>query len=197
MPYNKYNLKIFIYKDVLALLYNHRQTMESATKIRKEEPKHIIEFAQAKKYIKLADHMLTQTYPLIKDPKLLLAVLDDVFLAFEHSMNSVLYCERYYKKIPPFHTHFESKFNVFKKEVVPRNQSLKIFVPIISDLQSLIIAHKRSPVEFVRKDKFVISTDDYKLKTISKEEMERKIKESKLFLIEVKKVLLQYEGSYK
>ena len=34
----------------------------------------------SKKKIFLADHILTQTYPLLKDPKLLLATTENIFL---------------------------------------------------------------------------------------------------------------------
>ena len=38
---------------------------------------------KAKRHVKIADHMLTQTYPLIQDPKLLIAVMDNIFNAFD------------------------------------------------------------------------------------------------------------------
>src|SRR3989338_261446 len=69
---------------------------------------------RARRNIQLADHMLTQTYPLVKDPKLLLAVIENIFLALTNAMASVLYYERLFKRIPPFHDNFESKFYLFK-----------------------------------------------------------------------------------
>ena len=44
----------------------------------------------ARKKIQIADHMLTMTYPMIKDPKLLLAVMENIFLALTNSIAASL-----------------------------------------------------------------------------------------------------------
>ena len=55
---------------------------------------------KAIKNIKIADHMLTQTYPLVKDPRLLLTVLENVFLSLTNAIGALLYFERLYKRVP-------------------------------------------------------------------------------------------------
>jgi hypothetical protein len=47
----------------------------------------------AKKKLQLADHILTMTYPIVNDSKLLLAVVENMFLALTNAMGSVLYYE--------------------------------------------------------------------------------------------------------
>lgn len=135
----------------------------------------------AKKKIGVADHMLTQTYPLIQDPKLLLAVLENVFLSFTNSMSSILYYERLFKRIPPFQDNFESKFNSFRARIVEKHNVNAKYVNTIKEVKDLIVQHKKSPVEFVRKDKFVICNENYKIKTISINDIKSYIQEAKEF----------------
>src|SRR3989339_632809 len=124
----------------------------------------------AKKKLHLADHILTQTYPLIQDNKLLLAVVENIFLALTNAMGSILYYERLFKKIPPFHDNFDSKFNMFRSRVVDSYNIDKEQVKFIQEIKDMIVAHKKSPVEFTKKDKFVICSDDYNIKTITLEQ---------------------------
>ena len=53
---------------------------------------------QAVKHIKTADHMVSVTYPLVKDPKLLVAVIDNIFLALTNSMTAILHFDRTFNK---------------------------------------------------------------------------------------------------
>src|SRR3989338_8825470 len=98
----------------------------------------------AKKKIYLADYMLTQTYPLIQDTKLLLAVMENIFLALTNAMGSILYYERLFKRIPPFHDNFDSKFNMFRAKIVDNHNIEKEHVKFIQDVKDIIIAHKKS-----------------------------------------------------
>ena len=126
--------------------------------------------------------MLTQTYPLVQDPKLLLAVLENVFLAFTNSMSSILYHERLFKRIPPFQDNFESKFNMFRARIADKHEIDKKYLTTIKEVKDLIVQHKKSPVEFTRKDMFVICNEDYKMRTVSINDIKDYIKEAKEFM---------------
>ena len=140
---------------------------------------------EAKKHLKLADHMLTQTYPLVKDPKLLLAVLQNLFRALDHTMSAILYYERLFKRIPPFQDTFDSRFNMFKARMMRRYNLNPEYVTLIQKVKETPKEHQRSPVEFVRDGKFVICSDNYKLRTISFEEMKKFISQAKSFINEM------------
>lgn len=148
---------------------------------------------KARKRLKIADHMITMTYPLVKDSKLLLAVLENLFLALANSMASVLYYERLFKRIPPFHDTFESKFNMFRAKVVPRYKIDTKYVSMINEIKDIIVLHKKSPVEFTRKDKFVIASEGYKLKTISVSQIRQFIENSKKFINEMEVIVSKDE----
>ena len=144
---------------------------------------------KARKNLHVADYMLTQTYPLVKDTKLLLAVMENLFLAMSNTMDSLLFYEREMKSIPPFHNSFESRFNTFKLKLVGKYGIDKEYLNLIHDIKSLISSHKSSPVEFIRQDKFVICSEEYDLKSISVEQMRSFIQRSRSFIETVNKIL--------
>ncbi|MFH1849864.1 MAG: hypothetical protein ABH879_06810 [archaeon] len=118
------------------------------------------------KYVRLADHVLTQTYPLVKDPKLLLAVLDNIKNGLINAMDTILYYERLFKRIPPFGDTFESRYGVFKG-IVEKYKMNPDYVKTIREVKETIAEHRKSPVEFARQGKFIICSDNYQIKTIS------------------------------
>ena len=68
---------------------------------------------KANQKLKIADHMIFMTYPLVRDNRLLLSIIQNIFLALTNSMSSILYYERLFKKIPSFNDNFDSKFTIF------------------------------------------------------------------------------------
>lgn len=159
------------------------------------------EFQQAKlkalEKFKIADHMLTQTYPLVKDPKLLVAVIENLFLAITNAMAALLGYERTFKHIPPFVNNFENKFAIFKEKCVPKYNLNKEYIGLIIKVKDAVIAHRKSPVEFARKDNFVICLDNYKLKTITMEQIKKYIELTKNFLKETDMIVSKNEGIFR
>jgi len=146
---------------------------------------------------KIADHMLTQTYPLVKDPKLLVAVMENLFLALTNAMASVLYYERTFKNIPPFVDNFENKFKIFKDRCTPKYRLSQVYIKLIADIKESVLAHRKSPIEFARKDNFVICSDNYRLKTISIEQIKEYIEMTKTFLKETDTIVSKDERIFR
>lgn len=139
----------------------------------------------AKKNIKIADHMLSVTYPLVKDTKLLLAIIENIFLAYTNAVSSILYKDQILKLIPSFKPTFEGKLALFKERCLSKYKIDKNYLIEMQTLKEVIIAHKKSPVEFVRKDRFVICSENYKLRTINLEKIKEYLNKAKLFIEEV------------
>ena len=89
--------------------------------------------------MQIADHMLSVTFPMLKEPKLLLAITDNIFLAYTNSIAALLHFERLYKKIPPFNENFESKFNMFKEHCVDRYKIDRSYIVEIQSIKELLI----------------------------------------------------------
>ena len=136
---------------------------------------------EASRTFKIADHMVSVTYPLVKDTKLLLAVLENLNLTLKNSIAALVYYDRHYKRLPPFQDSFESQFNVFRAKSVERYKIDKSYITLIQNIESLIKDHKASPMEFIRKDKFVIFSDNYNIKTFSLENIREYVSKIKEF----------------
>ncbi|MBN1157388.1 hypothetical protein JXA85_07225 [Candidatus Woesearchaeota archaeon] len=151
----------------------------------------------ARKHLKIADHMLTQTFPLVRDTKLLLAVADNLFEAVKYGMDSVLYYERLLKRIPPFHDSFVAKLNVFQLRCSRRYSLNPDYPMLIKELSEISERHKQSPVEFTRNDKFVICTDSYNIKAISAEQLRKYVGTAKLFIEDVEKMVSKHDRLFR
>jgi len=137
---------------------------------------------KAKNKLIIADHMLTMTYPLVKDTKLLLVIMENLFLALTYAMSSVLYYEKLFKRIPAFTDNFESKFNIFKERCVHKYEIDKGYLTLLQNIKNLMVEHKKSPIEFERKGKFVICSDSYRLRTITTNQIKEYISKTKEFI---------------
>ncbi|MBN1645985.1 hypothetical protein JW868_03010 [Candidatus Woesearchaeota archaeon] len=125
----------------------------------------------AKSKLVLADHMLTVTYPLIKDPKILLQVLQNMKTSLENSFSSLLYYERLWKRIPLFNETYSAKLDMFKR-MAPKYGVDRKYLTMIDNVNSTLKAHKESPVEFARKNRYVICSQSYRdVKSISDREL--------------------------
>jgi hypothetical protein len=156
--------------------------------------KYELERRKAIRNIKIADHMLTITYPLINDPKLLVAVMENTFLSMTQAMATLLYYERLYKRIPPFYNNFESKFNMFKERCVRKHNLDPSYLLMMQSLKEFLIDHRKSPMEFSRSGKFVVCNDSYKMKTISIVEMKKNVERAKVFISQVFYIIQKYKN---
>ncbi|MFT4312049.1 MAG: hypothetical protein ACMXYF_02370 [Candidatus Woesearchaeota archaeon] len=137
-------------------------------------------------YIKACEHMLTVTYPAINEPKILLTCLDHLFLCMTNTVGAILHFERKKRTIPPFHTTFESKFNMFQLKIVPMHKIPKKDVTFIDKLQQLITFHKQAPVEFTRDNQYIMCDTEYGVEKINAP----RIRE---FILDAKQVLKKME----
>ena len=145
--------------------------------------------------LKIADHMLTQTYPSVKDPRILLSVLENLFLAMTNAMAAILHYENLNKRIPAFDDNFSSKFDILRLKVAPRYKMNKEYLNLITEIKGMLVSHKKSPVEFSRKDVFVICSDTYNMKVISSKEMMNYVNSAKGFVQEMQNITSQNERS--
>jgi hypothetical protein len=152
---------------------------------------------KAKRNLKIADHMLFMTYPLVKDNKLLLAILENIFLALTNAMGALLYYERLFKRVPPFHDNFESKMNLFREKCTARYKLSRDYLLLMREVKELVMEHKRSPMEFARKNSLVICSESYQLRTVSLDQIKKYLGKTKDFVREVELIVSQNDGMFK
>ncbi len=137
--------------------------------------------SKAKKLYETADHLTYVTFPVVNEIKLLVTITENLHSALVHGMNALLQYDRLYKRIPPLNTDFTSRFEVFKTKCVPRYNIDRSIILLMQDLKDIIEKRKESPMEFQRKNKFVICSHDYKMKTLSLGKVKEYLSQSKPF----------------
>jgi len=150
----------------------------------------------ASKKLQLADYIMAKAYPLVKDPRLLLSSVENLFLAFSYGMGSVLHYESAFKRIPPFPDNFLSKFDLFRDKCAKRYNIPDESLKIMKDLREIVIAHKKSPVAFSRRDDFVICDGGYRMRKISANEVKHCIEKAKLFIKDVTTIVGKDEAIF-
>jgi len=70
-------------------------------------------------------------------------------------------------------------------------------IRIIRDLKEIIVAHRKSPVEFSRKDSFVICDGNYRLRTISPGIIKGYIEKAKLFIRKTSSIVSKDESIFR
>ncbi len=145
-----------------------------------EPEKFILSLEKATRSLKMADHLTYMTFPLLKENRLLLKILDELHNSVINIINAILQYEYTYKRI---HLYKDAKEN-FKtfKELAERYKINPEQLNKIIEILKLEESHKKSPFEFVRNNKVVIMSDNLKTTTLTS----GKIKE---YLLEVKDLL--------
>ena len=139
----------------------------------------------ARKYAKTADHLLTNTFPLVKDPKMLLTVLNNVFMAYKHAMMFMLYRDVAQGKIPAFNDDTQTMLDIFRARSERRYSINPEYVRLLEETYSMVKEHKTSPLEFSRHEMYVICSDSYEMKKITTQNLREYISKAKLFIEEI------------
>lgn len=139
-----------------------------------------------------ADHLLTKTYPFIQEPKLLLTVIENLFLAMSNAMAAMLKHEYAQKRIPAFGETFDEKMRVMRLHVAQRLQIPGEELSIAQELKNIVLAHKQSPVEFVRNNVFVICGKNYELQPLAETQVKIYHRRAKVFIDRIGTLIPRY-----
>lgn len=153
--------------------------------------KHVEQFTLAKRKVFLADYVVSTTYLVIKDPKILLAALKHLYEANEALMSTVLHFERSKKNIPPFHDSYSSKFNVYEQVLSKRSNILKKYLVYLQQIFDLDVFVKKAPVEFSRDNARIICSENYAIEKINAETIKTHVATAKKFIADVELYLKQ------
>lgn len=118
----------------------------------------------ARQKIAVADQLLTQTLPLSKDPKVLAVAFDNIHGAVDHAINALLQSRGIeYSNLQGNHDFKIAEFERLCKELM-LNAAHQEFVKSVYVLKQ---KHSKSNVEFARKGKYVICSDDYQMEVLN------------------------------
>lgn len=147
------------------------------------EEKFLLSLEKAQQQLQTADHLIYMTFPLIKENKLLLKALEEIYSSILNTINTILQYEYAYKRI---HLYSDAKenFRIFKA-IAPRYSISQEQMSKIIEIMAITEKHKKSPFEFVKQDKIVIMSEGMKTDTITLETMKDYLIETKNFLKKV------------
>ncbi len=148
---------------------------------------------KAQQHFDAAQHFLYNTYPVLKDPKLLLGIVTNIASSIECAMDSILMKGREQEKVPSYGKNFLHRYSTFCTHAVPNYNINKEFTSLILDLNKVAELHKRSPVEFPRGNKFIICSNSYDITTLTGKDMKEYLAMAKDFLSETDAIINRKE----
>ena len=144
---------------------------------------------EANKSLRLADHLLHVTYPLTKDIKLLVSILSSINKSMKFSIDAFIRYDQIYKRVRSDPDTYKEKLRLFSKISSIRYGFLQSDFDFLEEIDDIIKKHKESPMEFPRKDKFVICYNDYKTKELTLEYVKNGFVKAKSFIVKFGQVL--------
>lgn len=144
---------------------------------------------EANNSVRVADHMIYTTYPMIKDLRILIKVMENLNFSLEKSIEALLYYERLYKRIKTYPDDFISRFDTFKLRVAERYGINKESLLLVFDIHNFVETRKKSPIEFARRDKFIVCNHEYCIQSIDYKTTKSFLNQTKMFIAKINSIL--------
>ena len=117
---------------------------------------------ESSRILKSVDHLLYVTFPLVKEPKMFIRLLEEIHKATKKIISSILEYEYLFKRVTLFNDTKRNLIN-FQEKCAPRYEITKPELDKIQELFQLIEAHTQSTTEFKREDKYIILINNHPL----------------------------------
>ena len=140
---------------------------------------------EAKKFLKIADHMVYITYPAMKEHRLLIKILEQVNVVQKAIISFILQNE-YNNKSVKLYAEPKVNFQTFLGCSTKYGLSSEN-IDSIKQTAALIEMHSTSPMEFVRHDQFIIMSDNMHMESLTYEKVKNHLVQSKEMLENVEK----------
>lgn len=121
---------------------------------------------EALRALQIADHMTYVTFPLVKEQRLILKIFDEIYKSIIGCINAILNYEYLYKRIKLYRDNrdnMQTFIDKCAKNYTLNNEQIKK----IKEILELNKKHKQSAMEFVKKDKVVILSDNLKTQVLT------------------------------
>lgn len=151
---------------------------------------------QANKAFNTADHLAYVTYPVVNDTKIITLITEHLFTALTKGMDALLYLERLYKRIPQYSDSFEIKLELFKK-IISRYGINKDYIDTLKELKEIKELKQKGPVSFIKKDRLIMCSSTYRLKTVTLDKIKKYITQIKSFIQLLNIIQDQYDTRFR
>lgn len=139
---------------------------------------------RAKEKLHTASHLLDVTYLLLKEPKLMIGVIENIYCATNILIDTLIAHE-----LKQNINHYPQKIAAFQTRIAGKYHLSKEYSHLYQHLHTIIELHKRSPVEFKRKDCLVICSKEYLLKPLFIKDINQFLKQAQQFFTEAEAIL--------
>ncbi|MDP1729150.1 MAG: hypothetical protein Q8L27_03035 [archaeon] len=147
--------------------------------------KHLECLQNAIRSIRVADHILYVTYPVIKDKRLLLKALEEVCESVILIIKAILYHDSAKEMIKTSQNSHEN-FEIFISKCAKRYNLTEEDIIEIKEILYTSESHKKSSMEFIRKEKVVIMADSLKTMIIEPVNLKKHMNFAKSFINKAK-----------
>ena len=138
-----------------------------------------------------ADHMVYVTYPIINDPRLIIAITGHLYYTLTNAIEALIAYEYYHKKLDFMPRTIKEKLEVFRESLLKYYGFSSNFMNMFNDLNKIMKFREKSPIEFVRKSNFVICDNNYSTKMINFQKIKQYTQETKSFIQKIQTIVEQ------
>jgi hypothetical protein len=146
---------------------------------------------RANKSLKTADHLAYVTYPLLKDTKLVILILENVNNALTLSVEAMIEYDRMFKRIMNIPSDFQSRLELFKRNSAPRYNIDREHIMLISEINHIMETRKKGTMSFMKDDRLVVCGTDFRTKTVDYEKTKDYVNRSKAYMAKINNILRQ------
>jgi len=147
----------------------------------------LLRLDDAQKHLKTADHMIYVTFPIVREKRILIKVLEEIHNSLSILIKTVLQYEYQMKRIKLYNDE-KMNFEVFRQRCASRYNIKPEQTEAIKEIIMIAEKHRQSPFEFTRDDRFMIMSDNLRLESINLEKL-------KSFLAIAKDVTMKINAS--
>ncbi|MDP1695191.1 MAG: hypothetical protein Q8L34_06660 [Candidatus Woesearchaeota archaeon] len=151
--------------------------------------KSILLAKEATRAFKVADHLTYVTFPLLNDQRLFATVSEKLKEALDKGMRAVLEFDYLYKRIQFVPAEFQTRLSLFQQYARKRYGFSPASFITMQEVDEIVTRRKESPIEFIRKDRLVIASGDYRLKTVNLDKIKELVQNTKMFISKVNEII--------
>jgi hypothetical protein len=148
-----------------------------------------LDLNNSKKYLESAQTIFVHNIALLNEPRLLVRVLENIFFCFDSCLDILIKFELGSNNSQPMPINFDSKLSFYNKNIQNKYNLDLFFSDILREVHEFYVFHKKSPIEFVCHDNFVICSNDYHYKLLTFSQLEFYLSKAKIFIAEIDSII--------
>jgi hypothetical protein len=139
---------------------------------------------KARFHLRNADNAIHKTFPLIQENKVMIVVMNNLFMSYNCAVLAILEHSLSKKNITRIPDSFDSRLILLEDKSSKLMIVDESFIGLGMDLKGFVLAHRNSSIEFSRGEKYVLCDSEFKYKLLSIKMLTGLYAKTKLFIDE-------------